>query len=83
MIYVFQFYVYDDDGGKQFVEEYRFNTLPYIPNKQNHIIIDNKPYTIKKISIKYKKEENEFGYGFVNMTIFKIILQLEWWELNN
>lgn len=61
---------------EKFLTKYTFDTLPHIPRKKDHIMIEDDEYLVKAISTSYDDD---------NLQSFDIVLEpvdydKEWWE---
>ena len=64
------------NGEEEFLEEYNFDSLPYIPRKDDLIILESDQYLVRRVATDYMDENNQSFDVMMDLVDYS----KEWWE---
>ena len=75
MTYTLRFFTHFN-GEEEFLEEYEFDSLPYIPHKDDLIIFESEQYLVRRVATDYMDENNQSFDVMMDLVDYS----KEWWE---
>ena len=75
MKYTLRFFTHHGDE-EEFLQEYEFDEMPYIPRKKDLISIDREYYLVRRVSTDYDDEKNQW-FEIMTDTLDE---EEAWWE---